>query len=381
MFQNVKVDIIYYKVQTDFEMEFNLSGCCRMRLLTGKAPDRKNLVNQLVRAVSRSRIILLTGALFDKNGIIETCAKAIGRELTPVDNKRFGIQSQDSIEIISDSIPLVSTDGIFGGCIVEQGPQTLILLTDNRNVRKNVMQNLIHPYIKDVCAAEMTDKESNEQNPAAEIAPAVVVPPVIEAPIIPEAKPVLSELEPETELPAFEDEAQEEIAVELTQETLETEELQENSSETENEPVVDANDEDDLVLDDIPMGQEDIVDLSDDFVIQDDEEYIENAAKTVNEALDLEALNAQDLILDDESEVPEMPYMPEEFEDFLLDEEDDESKIPNFPISGINISIIIVAVLLLGLVAVLCYCIFLAPTKQEVGVAEYLKEVFDILFV
>ena len=70
MFQNIKVDIIYYKTQTDFEMEFNLSGCCRMRLLTDKAPDRKILVNQLVRAVSRSRIILLAGDLFGKKELL-----------------------------------------------------------------------------------------------------------------------------------------------------------------------------------------------------------------------------------------------------------------------------------------------------------------------
>ena len=37
----MKVDVIYYKTNTDFEMEFNLCGCCRMRLLTDKAPDRK----------------------------------------------------------------------------------------------------------------------------------------------------------------------------------------------------------------------------------------------------------------------------------------------------------------------------------------------------
>ena len=52
MFQNVKVDIIYYKTNTDFEMEFNLCGCCRMRLLTDKSPDRKTAVHSLARAVS-----------------------------------------------------------------------------------------------------------------------------------------------------------------------------------------------------------------------------------------------------------------------------------------------------------------------------------------
>ena len=47
MLQNIKVDIIYYKTATDFEMEFNLCGCCRMRLLTDKAPDRRSMVQNL----------------------------------------------------------------------------------------------------------------------------------------------------------------------------------------------------------------------------------------------------------------------------------------------------------------------------------------------
>ena len=40
MFQNLKVDVIYYKTNSDFEMEFNLCGCCRMRLLSDKTPDK-----------------------------------------------------------------------------------------------------------------------------------------------------------------------------------------------------------------------------------------------------------------------------------------------------------------------------------------------------
>ena len=148
MFQNIKVDIIYYNTATDFEMEFNLSGCCRMRLLTDKSPDRKTLVNHLVRAVSRSRIIMITGALFGEEGLLNTCSQAINRPLVKADIKQYGINSEQEIEVLKDSIPLVSTDGIFGGCIVEQGPQTLILLSENKDIRKNIMQTLIYFVLK-----------------------------------------------------------------------------------------------------------------------------------------------------------------------------------------------------------------------------------------
>ena len=58
MIQNIKVDTIYYLTNSDFEMEFNLCGCCKMRLLTDKAENAKNFVGLLSRAVSRSQVII-----------------------------------------------------------------------------------------------------------------------------------------------------------------------------------------------------------------------------------------------------------------------------------------------------------------------------------
>ena len=174
MAQSMKVDIVYYKTATDFEMEFNFSGCCRMRLLTDKSSDKKTLINQLARAVSRSRVIIVTGALFGKEGIIENVSVAVGRDLVIVDNKKFGIESKDEIKIIKDSIPLVSSEGIFGGCITEQGPQTLILISENKTVRKNIMNNLIHSYVKELSATELTKGEeiivpNSEENTTEEL--------------------------------------------------------------------------------------------------------------------------------------------------------------------------------------------------------------------
>lgn len=50
MFYNIKSDIIYYKTATDFELEFNLCGTCRMRLLSDKMQDKKSFVHSLARA-------------------------------------------------------------------------------------------------------------------------------------------------------------------------------------------------------------------------------------------------------------------------------------------------------------------------------------------
>ncbi len=158
MFQNMKVDIVYYKTNSDFEMEFNLCGCCRMRLLTDKATDRKVMVHALARAVSRSRIIMVVGPLFGDEGSIATTASAIGSGLDKVDNKLYGIRTDAPINIIAGATPLVTSDGFFGGCIIERGPQTMILLSESRTVRKTVVENLIHPYISELYAMELKSK-------------------------------------------------------------------------------------------------------------------------------------------------------------------------------------------------------------------------------
>ncbi len=153
MLQNLKVDIIYHLVPSDFEMEFNLGGCCRMRLLTEKTQDRKSFVNSLAKSVDRSQVIIICGPLFSESGLISTVASAIGKSLSVVDTAKFSINSSEEIRIIDGSVPLVSKDGYFGGCVIESGPQSIILLTENKMLRKSIMKNLIHPYIEELSIA------------------------------------------------------------------------------------------------------------------------------------------------------------------------------------------------------------------------------------
>lgn len=150
MVQNLKVDVIYHLTASDFEMEFNLCGCCRMRLLNDKTSDKKSFIKALARAVARSRVIIACGPLFGTDGLISTVATAIGNGTALCDNKTYGINGDEQIHIINGSTPLVTPDGYFGGCIIESGPQTIILLTENKAFRKSIMQNLIHPYIEEI---------------------------------------------------------------------------------------------------------------------------------------------------------------------------------------------------------------------------------------
>lgn len=152
MLENFKTDIIYYDTASDFELEFNLCGCCRMRLFNDKCNDKKSLLLSLSRAVSRSRVIIVTASLFGEFDIFKTVAAAIGSKTETVDNNQYGITSDAEITVIKGSLPLVTEDGIFGGCIIESGPQSLIVLTDNQAVRKTLMKTLIHPYIKEIAS-------------------------------------------------------------------------------------------------------------------------------------------------------------------------------------------------------------------------------------
>lgn len=319
MFQNIKVDVIYYNTTTDFEMEFDLSGCCRMRLLTDKAPDRKTLVNQLVRAVSRSRIIIMTGGLFGEEGVIKTCSKAINRSLDAVDNKAYGIDGDQEIEIISDSIPLVSTDGIFGGCIIEQGPQTLILLTENKDIRKNIMQNLIHPYIKEVVAGELVEKNDE---------------------VVPEEQ---SEIEAQIN--------------ELAEDVVETE-----------------------VLEDAVVPEEEEVLEPVEETIDKPQEIEETPEETVTESFDYSFIN--DIIKEKEEVLPEVVSPEDDFVqlDEITESPKEEKKGKNKK-SGLklNIPIIILSCVLILTVAILCYALFISSESKGVPTGKYIKEIFETL--
>lgn len=158
MFENFKTDIIYYNTATDFELEFNLCGCCRMRLFNDKCADKKSLLLSLSRAVSRSRVIIITTPLFAEENIMQTVATAIGGKTAIINNDEYNITSENEIAIIEGGLPLVTEDGIFGGCIIESGPQSLVLLTDNKSVRKSIMKNLLHQYISEIAQGVKENK-------------------------------------------------------------------------------------------------------------------------------------------------------------------------------------------------------------------------------
>lgn len=161
MLENIKVDIIYYCVPKDFEMEFNLCGCCRMRLLNSVADDIKSLISCMKLAVARSRVIFLCGDITGENNLFTIVSKAIGRENEEIENSLYGISAQGTTALMKNSIPLISKDGILCGCVVEQGPQSIIILSPEKEKRKEIMRDLIHPYIKELSNIEPIEEQDN----------------------------------------------------------------------------------------------------------------------------------------------------------------------------------------------------------------------------
>lgn len=159
MVQNLRIDIIYYNTPSDFEFEFNLGGCCRSRILQNKAATKKEMINSLAKAVNRSRVIIMIGELSGENGMIPLIGKAISRSLVVADNKTYHLNQDQIAEVIDGSLPLVSKNGKFCGCIVESGPQSIIMISGDKTLRNDVSDYLVFPYI--AALSRTSDEENN----------------------------------------------------------------------------------------------------------------------------------------------------------------------------------------------------------------------------
>ena len=378
MLQNLKVDIVYYRTNTDFELEFNLCGCCRMRLLTDKAPDRKTLVHDLARAVSRSRVIIISGNLFGEDGIMDITARAISKTLTEIDSRRYGISGGEKIRVINGATPLVSPDGSFGGCIIESGPQSMILLTDNRAVRKAVMSSLIHPYIEELCAIEM--KEKVQGQPPADISgtSAAAVPPpaaamqsdVQDTAVTPEPAATAAEATAESAgnqsgLP----EAPAQPAGEVSAESAVPEDKENPTGD-----IFAKAEESEPVKTETPLGS--FVNKPD----NTDDSYVIPMQRQKTEVQDKTdtASESGDYYIDtDKIKKSRGEALSEEYEDeppYYADMPEQGGRR-----SG-NIAVLVISVILLIVIAVLCYCIFYVPAREGVSAAAYLRETFSTLF-
>ena len=378
MLQNIKVDIIYYLTPTDFEMEFNLCGCCRMRLLTDKVSDRKEFIHSLSRAVSRSRVMICCGSLFGESGLINGVAAAIGKNVVKADNNAYGIKEGGDIGIIDGSMPLVTPEGIFGGCIIESGPQSIILLSESKNIRKSIMTTLIHPYIEELSISPVRAPQKTEE--AAEPQQTEdAVSDIVETTAAP-----LQESEEVTEEPVLETEADTETQEQPNEETEETVqeavEAPSNESEpTEIEPTEENAEENEEVSEPeatVEIAAEDTLNM-DDMLIATMENGADEDPKTNNAPLqDVKNEEFELFIEPRQVKFSKKHYYDVDYDagadaDSLFAEPDPEDMRPRF-----RSPILVLTVILLIALVVLAYILVVIPLSRGYSFTEYIEIIF-----
>ena len=404
MLQNLKVDIIYFKTATDFEMEFNLCGCCRIRLLTEKAPDKKTLGASLARAVSRSKIIFVVGDLFGNDGIISLISGAIGTQLSEIDNTKYGILHDDIIKIPNGSLPLVSPNGVFGGCLIVNGQQTMVLLSNSKNTRKAVMQTLVHPYVTELAiskptpspAIENTITTANEEEFEANDNQEDSIDTTIELSDKPtdELDSLQESDENEIENEIIDSETQLDLdKPQLTLDELEDiikSKLGEDDNPTENndieiEETATENNKEELTLDTYDEETPELLDIDFNDDINEPNKNILSKRKDNKKSLPINYDNEYELYTNSVSMNQRDAHIYNEnyanydgIENMLFDEPEDNLKHKSS--ASLNIAIIVISILLILLVAVLCYCIFYVPIKDGQSTISLIKETFNTLF-
>lgn len=392
MLYNLRSDIIYYKSSSDFELEFNLCGCCRMRLLTDKPSNKKAFVHSLARAVSRSRVILIAGPIFGEENTIEIVSQALAATTEVVDNAAYGISSDDEISIIKGALPLVSNDGSFGGCIIESGPQTMILLTDNKALRKNIMSTLIHPYIAELYTAELNQNKKADEETENDAQTEGTEETLEEAEIyVPsnEEEPVVTDTTVQDDTIVSDTEEDLPLILSLDENTPEKDITEDDIFIDTDETIAEDYEADkDITIDDLipstPDLDEPIRDIdekidSGDIIMESDDYTKTDLSEEFHDEFN-------DLFTDKETHDRTPIVMDEEqFSEFnLFDDESEESDENNIVLANkkpkLHIATIIFTVILLLAIIVLAYTIFSVSTSQGVAPAEYIKEVWQTVF-
>ena len=378
MLQNIKVDIIYYLTPTDFEMEFNLCGCCRMRLLTDKVSDRKEFIHSLSRAVSRSRVMICCGSLFGESGLINGVAAAIGKNVVKADNNAYGIKEGGDIGIIDGSMPLVTPEGIFGGCIIESGPQSIILLSESKNIRKSIMTTLIHPYIEELSISPVRAPQKTEEPVESQQTEDAV------SDIVETAAAPLRESEEVTEEPVLETEANTETQEQPNEETEETVqeavEAPSNESEpTEIEPTEENAEENEEVSEPeatVEIAAEDTLNMDDMLIATMENGDVEDP-KTNNAPLqDVKNEEFELFIEPRQVKFSKKHYYDVDYDagadaDSLFAEPDPEDMRPRF-----RSPILVLTVILLIALVVLAYILVVIPLSRGYSFTEYIEIIF-----
>lgn len=149
MSKDAKIEIIYFKNNTDVALEFGLHGDYSMRLLASSCNEPVAFFHTLKRAIMRSEIIIIVGGYAENEYIPDILSKSIGKSTYTPELIKHNIISDKNYSMPKGAIPLAPNSRLFGGFLIESGPQTIISLIDDKKVRLDVIKEIVVEYIKE----------------------------------------------------------------------------------------------------------------------------------------------------------------------------------------------------------------------------------------
>ena len=147
MLPDLTLEAIYFNTSTDFKMEFKLCSICNVRFLSTTTKDNKAFLLALQKSVSRSKVIVTIGGFNKENYLPKIVANSIGNELINISESKV-MNVDEDIQIPSGAVPLFNTENHFCGLVIEKGTQSIIMLTEDKELRQQVLDSLVLPYIK-----------------------------------------------------------------------------------------------------------------------------------------------------------------------------------------------------------------------------------------
>lgn len=112
-----------------------------------KAESTKDFLLALSNAVERSKIVMALGPLFGKSGLINIMSKGLSLPMAEVDWQAIGIEPILDAALPKGAVPLISSDDTLVGMILESGEQSIIVLNENADMRAEMLETYIEPYI------------------------------------------------------------------------------------------------------------------------------------------------------------------------------------------------------------------------------------------
>lgn len=146
MVPDLKLEVIYFKTSTDFKMEFKLCGLCNVRFLSAMVNDTRTFLQALQKSVSRSRVIITVGGFNCDEYLPQILSQAIGSKTVEVKVNEFS--EEGFAKIPEGSVPLYTKSGDFCGAVIEKGDQSIIMLSENKELSHEVLDTLVSPYVK-----------------------------------------------------------------------------------------------------------------------------------------------------------------------------------------------------------------------------------------